>query len=85
VALGADPARCRGRLTLDHVKDQPKIGDAIRKRGPGRKHRYRAPSDEAHLVVLCEWHHLAGWATAHRGDLRDYLASKAPADIVESA
>jgi DNA modification methylase len=34
----------------------------------------RAPSDMAHLVVLCEWHHLqSGWATAHRPELRAYL------------
>jgi 5-methylcytosine-specific restriction endonuclease McrA len=46
-------------LTLDHVKDAP----------GGR----RAPSDRAHLVALCWGHHLGGWATSHRPDLRAYL------------
>lgn len=74
---GLDPATCRGRLTADHVKDQPRIGDPIRKRGPERRHRYRAPSDAAHLVSVCEHHHVfSGWATANRPALRDYLASK---------
>ena len=52
VTLGEDPATCHGRLTLDHIKDQPRMGK-------------RAPSDEAHLVSLCEQHHLwSGWATS---------------------
>ncbi len=67
--LGAtDPCRDRwgwpgqlGDLTLDHVKDAPRMGR-------------RAPSDPAHLVALCWWHHLGGWATSHRPDLREYLA-----------
>ena len=33
----------------------------------------RAPSDAAHLVTLCWHHHLDGWATAHRPELRAYL------------
>jgi hypothetical protein len=57
----ADP--CRGRPTLDHVKSQPMMGK-------------RAPSDMAHLVTLCEHHHLDGWATSpHRPLLRAYLAT----------
>lgn len=52
--------RCSGRETLDHVKDQPMMGK-------------RAPSDPAHLVTLCWHHHLDGWATSHRPELRDYL------------
>jgi hypothetical protein len=55
---GAD--ECRGRLTLDHVKDQPRMGK-------------RAPSDPSHLATICEHHHLDGWATAHRSMLREYL------------
>jgi hypothetical protein len=51
---------CAGRLTLDHVKDQPRMG-------------VRAPSDPAHLAVVCMHHHLDGWATAHRPELRKYL------------
>jgi len=61
VLLGADPAKCRGRLTLDHVKDQPRMGK-------------RAPSDTSHLVAICEHHHLDGWATSHRPELRAYLS-----------
>ena len=61
VALGEPESNCGGRLTLDHVKDQPRMGK-------------RAPSDEAHLVSLCEQHHLwSGWATSHRPELREYL------------
>lgn len=58
--LGAtDP--CSGAWTLDHVKDQPRMG-------------VRAPSDAAHLVVVCAHHHLwTGWATSHRPELREYL------------
>ena len=62
VKLGASPADCRGRLTLDHVKDAPRMGR-------------RAPSDARHLVTVCEWHHLEGWATSHRPELREYLAA----------
>lgn len=51
---------CRGRLTLDHVKSEPRMGK-------------RAPSDLAHLVTVCEHHHLDGWATSHRPELRQYL------------
>ena len=65
VALGEPPHDCGGRLTLDHVKDQPRMGK-------------RAPSDERHLVTLCEQHHLwNGWATSHRPALRAYLAETA--------
>jgi hypothetical protein len=60
VTLGELPDACRGRLTLDHVRDQPMMGK-------------RAPSDPAHLVSICEWHHLYGWATSHRPELRVYL------------
>jgi hypothetical protein len=65
-----DPSQqgmCFGRSTLDHVKDQPRMG-------------LRAPSDEAHLATLCEGHTEAGaraghqWNTAHRPELRQYLA-----------
>jgi hypothetical protein len=65
---------CRGPLQLDHVKDQPHVGAPIVKRGPDRKRRYRAPSDVAHLVTICAHHHLDGWATSHRPELRDYLS-----------
>ena len=65
VRLGESPADCSGRLTLDHVKDQPAMGK-------------RAPSDPRHLVSLCEAHHLwSGWATSHRPELRRYLEAVA--------
>ena len=65
VTLGEDPSTCGGRLTLDHVKDQPRMGK-------------RAPSDAAHLASVCERHHLwTGWATSHRPELREYLRSVA--------
>jgi len=51
-------------ITLDHVREQPMMGK-------------RAPSDMAHLVSVCWHHHLDGWATAHRPELRAYLASVA--------
>lgn len=57
------PDPCNGRLTLDHVQS-----------GYGRMGK-RAPSDMAHLVTLCFHHHLDGWATSHRPELRTYLAS----------
>jgi hypothetical protein len=52
-------------LTLDHVKDEPRMGK-------------RAPSDPDHLVTLCWHHHLDGWATSHRPELRRYLAETRP-------
>jgi hypothetical protein len=65
VAPRLDPSLlelCSGRLTLDHVREHAAMG--------GR----RAPSDMAHMVVICENHHLySGWATSHRPLLREYL------------
>jgi hypothetical protein len=61
--IGGSSMDCEGRNTLDHVKDEPRMGK-------------RAPSDPAHLVTLCERHHLwTGWATSHRPELREYLRS----------
>lgn len=74
VKLGASPADCRGRITLDHVRDKPLVGDPIVKRGEERRRSYRAPSDERHLISICVAHHLEnGWATSHRPELRAYL------------
>lgn len=71
VLLGASSGDCRGRLTLDHVKDEPRMGK-------------RAPSDEWHLVAMCEAHHLwNGWATAHRPELRAYLRGFTPPDPMQ--
>lgn len=60
VTLGQDPSTCVGRLQLDHVRDEPMMGK-------------RAPSDPRHLVSVCAYHHLGGWATSHRPELRAYL------------
>jgi hypothetical protein len=59
---------CFGKLTLDHVKDEPRMGK-------------RAASDPAHLVSLCQGHTEDGmrggsqWNTANRPLLRWYLRS----------
>jgi hypothetical protein len=71
---------CSGRITFDHVKDRPKIGDPIVKRHTQDR---KAPDDERHLQSVCEHHHGldvvggAGWATteAAREISRAYLAS----------
>lgn len=52
---------CRSPLTLDHIQS-----------GYGRMGK-RAPSDPAHLVSVCWHHHLDGWSTSHRPELRAYL------------
>lgn len=75
VAPVIDPrqsGRCWGRSTLDHVKDEPRMG-------------VRAPSDPAHLATLCEGHTEAGaragfqWNTANRPGIRVYLRDGAAA------
>lgn len=64
-----DSANCWGNMTLDHVKDEAKMGD-------------RAKSDPDHLVTVCQGHSEDGrkagyqWNTAHREDERDYLRSR---------
>lgn len=55
-----NPDPSANQLQLDHVKDQPAIA-------------MRAPSDQFHLVAICPFHHLEGWATSHRPLLRRYL------------
>lgn len=52
------------RLTLDHVKDAPRLGR-------------RAPSDPAHLVAMCWAANVLGWASAHRAEERAYLRAVA--------
>lgn len=56
------PATAVDYLELDHIQD-----------GYGRM-ADRAPSNVWHLVALCGLAHHGGWATAHRGELRDYIA-----------
>ena len=64
--LDPDTDECAGRLTRQHVKD-----------GPGGPRL----TDEAHLVMLCEHHHIwSGWATSKRGLAlqREYLRTLHP-------
>ncbi len=64
-AYGHERSRTfRPILTLDHVKDEPCMAK-------------RAPSDPAHLATVCIAHHLGGWATSHRPELREYLSGRA--------
>ncbi len=46
-------------LTVDHVKDQPRLG-------------VRAPSDAGHMVAMCHAGNLY-WAPTHRPEEREYL------------
>lgn len=55
--------KCSGRSTLEHVKDQLRMGK-------------RAPDDEQHLVILCEEHNV--WhppSKELRAKIRRYLAN----------
>lgn len=54
------PVYTTDSLTLQHVKDAPRIGK-------------RAPSDERHLLTLCWGHHLGGWADIHLPEQREHL------------
>jgi hypothetical protein len=66
--LGGSAMDCWGRLTLEHVKSEPRMG-------------VRAPSDTAHLVTLCQGHMEDGrragfqWNTSkpNREKVRAYL------------
>lgn len=66
-----ESVKCWGRLTLDHVKDNPTMSK-------------RAPSDLAHLATLCQGHTEDGrkagfqWNTANRPILREYLLQVTP-------
>jgi hypothetical protein len=61
------PITCAGPRTLDHIKDDARMG-------------VKAPDDVYHLVTLCAFHSEAGmtagfqWNTANRPALRKYLA-----------
>ncbi len=55
----------RKAIELDHVKDQPSVGAPIVRRTD--RHSYKAPDDEAHLVVACHGAHHGGLATSHEG------------------
>lgn len=52
-------------LQLDRVRDHPAMG--------------KSPAyDLYHCVALCPHHHLDGWATSHRPELRAYLRGHYP-------
>lgn len=82
--LVTDAGPCRGRITFDHVKDRPKIGDPIVKRHTQDR---KAPDNEQHLQSVCEGHHGLdvtngyGWAATEAGReiSREYLAALYPA------
>jgi hypothetical protein len=56
-------ARDERYLELDHVNEEP----------GGQR-----PTDEAHLVALCQFHHRGGWRDANKEEVRDYLANLYP-------
>lgn len=55
------------KLTLDHVKDHPRLG-------------LRAPSTRYHLVAVCHAANVLGWCSANRAIERDWLATMEPDD-----
>ncbi len=61
VGLGAQSA-CRGPLTREHVRP-----------GGGAMGMRRITRVDA-VVILCARHHLDGWATSHKAELREYLS-----------
>jgi hypothetical protein len=58
--LGAQ-SPCRGPLTREHVRP-----------GGGATGMRRVTRVDA-VVILCAHHHLDGWATSHKGEMRTYL------------
>jgi len=64
--IDPDAGPCAGRSTLDHLKEEPRMG-------------VRATSVPEHLVSLCQGHTEDGmkaghiWNTSHRPELREYL------------
>ena len=73
--LGATDG-CHGRIQIHHVKDTLFVGAPIVKRGPERRHRYRAPSRLGNLASVCEHHHEDGWAGANRIEILAYLRQR---------
>lgn len=66
IRLGGWLSDCAGPIEIDHVQETNGIG------------KRRAPSDLAHLVALCRFHHRGSkagsiWANSHRPELRAYL------------
>lgn len=68
----------RGAVELDHVKEPMLVGAPVVHRTD--RHSYKAPDDEAHLVVACHGAHHGGLATSHEGRQfeREWLAALYP-------
>lgn len=69
VAGRVDPTvdPCDGPLHREHVRYRAAMG--------GRRITVRNG-----VVLLCRHHHMDGWATSHKDDLRDYLARVQPGE-----
>lgn len=59
--LGASD-HCSGDMTRDHVHEHE-----------GGTKGKRALTTMETVVILCRHHHLDGWATAHRTQIREYI------------
>jgi hypothetical protein len=64
VDTSADP--CRGPLHREHVRP-----------GGGAMGMRRITRKDA-VLILCAHHHLDGWATSHKQEMRDHLARVEP-------
>ena len=53
---------CSGEMTRDHVHEHT-----------GGTKAKRPPTTMETLVILCFHHHLDGWATSHREEIREYI------------
>ena len=53
---------CSGEMTRDHVHTHT-----------GGTKAKRAPTTMETVVILCSHHHLNGWATSHRPEIREYI------------
>lgn len=67
---GIVSARDDRYLELDHINEEP--GGEL-------------PTNEAHLVALCQWHHRGGWwrSSTMKNRVRRYLAGKYPVEWAE--
>ena len=54
--------KCSGEMQRDHVHEHT-----------GGTKSKRAPTTMETVVILCRHHHLNGWATSHRPEIRTYI------------
>lgn len=54
--------KCSGEMTRDHVHEHT-----------GGTKGKRAPTTMETVIILCRHHHLNGWATSHREEIRTYI------------